>query len=87
MRILLDECVTHHLKSHLAPREIQTVTEAGWTGIKNSELLRRAEDRFDVFLPVDRNLPFQQDLSRTRIAIVLVHVPETDIEAFLPLIG
>jgi hypothetical protein len=41
-----------------------TVTEKAWSCFKNGELLALAETEFDVFLTVDQNLSFQQDLKR-----------------------
>ena len=43
--------------------EIATVQELGWTGIKNGELLRLAENDFDVFITSDKNLRYQQNLA------------------------
>ena len=42
----------------------------GWTGIKNGDLIRQAEDQFDVFATSDQNLRYQQNLEARRIAIV-----------------
>jgi len=53
MRILLDECVPRGLKRHLPGHEVQTVPEAGWSGVKNGLLLARAKGRFDVLLSTD----------------------------------
>ena len=44
-----------------------TVPQAGWAGIQNGELLRRAQEQFDVFVTVDRNLSFQQYLPQFNI--------------------
>ena len=44
----------------------------GWASKKNGELLALAEPEFDVFLTVDRNLSFQQEISRLEIAIVIL---------------
>jgi hypothetical protein len=44
----------------------------GWTSIKNGELLMRASTQFDVFLTVDRNLSFQQNLPTFDIAVVVL---------------
>jgi hypothetical protein len=41
----------------------------GWAGIKNGMLLTLAEAEFDVFITVDRNLSFQQNLPRFNIAL------------------
>ena len=42
---------------------MSTVQRSGWTGIKNGKLLELAAAEFDVFLTMDRNLEFQQDLA------------------------
>ena len=61
MKVLLDECV---------PRKLRR--ESGWSGLKNGELLALAEAEFDVFLTVDQNLIFQQNLQRFNIGIILM---------------
>ena len=42
----------------------------GWTGIKNGDLVRLAENEFDVFVTSDQNLRYQQNLESRRIAII-----------------
>jgi hypothetical protein len=37
-----------------------TVQSQGWSGIKNGELLQRAEGEFDLFITSDQNLRYQQ---------------------------
>ncbi len=49
-----------------------TVPQMGWATIKNGELLILAEDEFDVFLTVDRNLSFQQNLPRFNLAVMVL---------------
>jgi hypothetical protein len=44
----------------------------GWASKRNGELLALAEADFDVFLTVDRNLSFQQDLARFNVAVVVL---------------
>jgi hypothetical protein len=44
----------------------------GWASKKNGELLALAEGGFDVFLTVDRNLLFQQDVARFKVAVVVL---------------
>jgi Domain of unknown function (DUF5615) len=54
MRVLLDANLPRQLKQHFsADVEVLTVQERGWSGIKNSELLRLAAGEFDVFLFID----------------------------------
>ena len=42
----------------------------GWAGIKNGDLIRQAEEQFDVFVTSDQDLRYQQNLRARRIAIV-----------------
>ena len=44
----------------------------GWTGTKNGELLRRAEEEFDVFVTADQKLRYQQNLSGRTLAIIVL---------------
>jgi len=61
MHVLLDENVDRRLKQSLDDEfEILTVTECGWSGKKNGELLRVAEQEFDALLTMDRNMEHQQ---------------------------
>ena len=50
MRVLLDESVPRRLKRDLLEYGVATVTEMGWQGKLNGELLRLAEKRFDVLI-------------------------------------
>jgi hypothetical protein len=51
---------------------VRTVPEAGWAAKTNGELLSLAQRSFDVFVTVDRNLSFQQNLPRFSIAVVIL---------------
>ena len=42
----------------------------GWGGIKNGDLLKLAEARFDLFITADQNLQYQQNLTGRSIAIL-----------------
>ena len=44
----------------------------GWAGLKNGELLRKAQQAFDVFITSDQNLSFQQKLPRFNISVVIL---------------
>ena len=87
MRILLDECAPKRLRTLLAGHEVITVPDAGWAGLKNGELLKKAAESFDVFLTVDRNLAFQQNPSSLPIAVVVLKSASTkfkDMAALVP---
>ncbi len=70
MKILLDECVPWPMRKILAEHDCQTPQRAGWGGIKNGDLLRKAEGSFDIFITADQNIRYQQNLSGFRIAIL-----------------
>ena len=72
MKVLLDECVPRKLKREIANHEVVTVTEQGWSGVENGELLNLAATEFDIFLTVDQNLSFQQNIKNFDIAIIMV---------------
>ena len=90
MRILLDEYLPKKLKAefidHTVFTVVFTVQEKGWAGMKNGELLRRAEKEFDVWVTADRNIEYQQNLSRFDIAIIVLIAPHNQLEFLLPLI-
>lgn len=85
MRVLLDECLPRKLKKALIGHEAKTVVEVGWAGRKNGDLLRLAQERFDVFITVDRNLAFQQDVGQFGIAVVVLMARSNAIEDLEPL--
>ncbi|HEU4561251.1 MAG TPA: DUF5615 family PIN-like protein [Longimicrobium sp.] len=67
-KVLLDENLPHVLENELAGCEVWTVRRAGWAGVKNGELLRRADGDFDVFLTADRGIPHQHNLKKFSLA-------------------
>jgi hypothetical protein len=84
--VLCDEDVPRPLRRDLPGFEIQTVVEAGWPGIRNGELLRRADPLFDAFLTADRNLPFQQNLAvLQRMGVVVLATGSTKLGDLQPL--
>jgi predicted nuclease of predicted toxin-antitoxin system len=85
MKVLLDECVPRKLRRELAEHEVLTVTERGWSGIKNGELLALAEAEFEVFLTVDQNLKYQQNLKAFDIGVVLLVARNNRLKTLLPL--
>ena len=86
MRILLDENLPRKLAGYLNGHACRTVVEGGWSGKKNGELLDLADPQFDVLLTLDKNLPYQQNLDTTRIAVLIVRAPSNRIQDLLPII-
>ncbi len=86
MRILLDECLPKRLKRDLVGHEAKSVPEMGWAGKTNGTLLALAQVDFDVFVTVDRNLSFQQDVNQFNIAVVVLVAKSNKHSALQPLI-
>ena len=86
MKILLDECIDRRLAKDIAGHEVKTVPQMGWATIKNGDLLTLAEKGFEVFVTVDRNLSFQQNLSRYNIAVIVLHARSNRLQDLRPLI-
>ena len=72
MKILLDECIDRGLARDIVDHEVTIVSKCGWSGIKNGEPLALAEKSFDAFITVDRKLATQQDLTKFKIAVILL---------------
>jgi hypothetical protein len=85
--VLLDECVDRRLAGDIQGHDVLTVPDAGWAALTNGELLARAQQEFDVFVTVDRSLPFQQDLSRLSIAVMVLRARSNrvrDLRSLIP---
>ena len=70
MKLLLDECVPWSMHRLLGHHSCTNVQAQGWGGIKNGELLQRAEAEFDLFITSDQNIRYQQNLAGRRIAVL-----------------
>lgn len=85
MKILLDECIDRKFAREFVDYEIKTVPQMGWAGVKNGQLLALAEAEFDVFITVDRNLSFQQNLPQFNIAVIVLQAPSNRLADLKPL--
>ncbi len=74
MKILLDESLPRKLRNDFSSdHEVWTVRDKKWLGKKNGELLRLvSEDGFELFITVDRNLPFQQNFQKLPFTIIVL---------------
>lgn len=74
MKILLDESLPRKLKQDLGlDHEIWTVRDKGWLGRKNGDPLKlMVADQFELFITVDRNLPYQQNLDQLPLTICVL---------------
>lgn len=54
MRILLDESLPRRLIRELSGHAVSTVTDNGWSGLENGELLRTAANRLGIIYDSER---------------------------------
>ena len=88
MKILLDENLPRKLRTDFGSNhEVWTVRDKRWMGKKNGELLRlMIEDGFELFVTIDRNLPYQQNFSRLPITIFVLCAKDSRRETLQKLI-
>ena len=86
MKILFDQGTPVPLRRSLAPHEVATAYELGWSNLVNGDLLAAAEGKLDALVTTDKNLRYQQNLQGRRLAILVLpttnwleirnHIPE-----------
>jgi hypothetical protein len=54
----------------LVGHDCTTAQKSGWRGVENGELLRLAENEYDLFITSDQNVRYQQNLTGRKIAIL-----------------
>jgi len=79
VRVLLDECIDWRLSRDIVGHEVRTARQMGWTTVDNGALLALASASFDVFVTVDRNLSFQQNLAAFPISVIVLRSPQQPI--------
>jgi hypothetical protein len=57
----------------------------GWAGVKKGQLLALAEAEFDVFITLDRNLSYQQNLPQFDMAVIVLQAPSNRLADLKPL--
>ncbi|MEL6552571.1 MAG: DUF5615 family PIN-like protein [Cyanobacteria bacterium J06621_11] len=72
MKLLLDECIDRRLAREFSEHEVKTVPQMNWAGLKDGQLLQLAAQEFDAFITVDRNLPFEQNLSKLELIVLIL---------------
>jgi hypothetical protein len=64
--------------------EVSTAYELGWASLKNGALLKRAAERFDVFVTVDQNVQFQQNLASLPLPVIVLVAPDNRFATLAP---
>ncbi|MDB5128114.1 hypothetical protein [Mucilaginibacter sp.] len=73
MKLLLDENLPKKLKLDFPEHEIYTVSDKGWNGIQNGNLLKLLiEENFDALITFDKNLQYQQNFKKYTINVFVL---------------
>ncbi len=73
MKVLFDQGTPIPLRSHLSDHRVETAFERGWSDLRNSALLGRAEaECFDLLVTTDQSLRHQQNLSERRPSVLVL---------------
>ena len=73
MKILFDNGTPNPIARSLIGHQVAFARQIGWHELKNGELLQQAEDAgYELLLTSDKNLRYQQNLSRRRIAVLVL---------------
>ena len=88
MKILLDESLPTKLSGFFGTEhEVRTVRDMNWLGKKNGELLQLViENKFEVFVTADRNLPYQQNLKAITFILAILCGVNNRQETYIKLI-
>jgi len=92
MRILFDQGTPAPLRRRIVGHDVFTANEMGWSELRNGDLLRAAEQQFDLLITTDHNLRHEQNLRARRLAnLVLMTTAwptiERDVSVVLAAIG
>jgi hypothetical protein len=74
------------LRRALPSHQVSTVPQEGWSGAKNGKLLALAATKFDAFITVDKNLPYQQNTSTLPIAVFVMDALSNELPHLLSLV-
>ena len=78
LKILLDENIDVNFKYELSGFDINTVKENGWTGVENGKLLELVvRNNYNVFITLDSNLRYQQNLSKFNLHIIVIKAKDS----------
>ena len=72
MRALFDQGTPVPLRRRLPDHRVETAYERGWSDLRNSAVLDRAEaEGFDVLVTTDQSLRHQQNLAARRLSVLV----------------
>ena len=86
MKLLLDECIPWKVQFLFtaAGHMCDTVRDAGLSGKENGELLALIENQFAVLITIDKNIPYQQNMTGRKLSLLIIRPASNDIDDIRP---
>jgi len=85
-RILIDECINPRLASRLRAvlpvDAVETVRDLGWTGQRDHILIPKIQDRFDIFLTIDKGFEFEHNLEQLSFGIIILEAANNQMPSY-----
>ena len=73
MKVLFDQGTPVPLRRHLPDHRVETAYERGWSNLRNSALLDRAEaEGFELLVTTDQSLRHQQNFDARRLSVLVL---------------
>ncbi len=87
-KVLLDENLPVKIKYRLQDVcEIYTVNDKSWNALENGDLIDAMQkNSFDYLVTSDKNLQYQQNLSKYSIGFTILNVTDNNYESILPML-
>lgn len=77
MKLLLDENLPKRMKTDFPEHSVYTVSDLGWNGKTNGELLKlMTEQQFEALITFDKNLQYQQNLFKYPIPVIVLNASD-----------
>lgn len=77
MKLLLDENLPKRLKFDFPEHDTYTVSDKGWNGKKNGELMKLLiAENFDALFTFDKNLQYQQNFNKYAVPVFVLNVSD-----------
>ena len=80
MRVLLDGNVPSKLAKLLSGHDARTIHQEGWSNLSNGALLDAASNKYAVFVTLDQNLSYQQNLRDRPLAVIVLRARSNRLE-------
>lgn len=87
MKIIVDECLPQKFCKALVGHSAILVQKAGYSGFKDGKLLDTIEGEYEVFITIDGNLTYQQNLAGRQLNIIILVAPSNtfgDVSSLVP---